>query len=140
MQPIVYQKKETYNRDSPNDTELCNLLPSMGRSVGHWSPTAPQESFLHLLPSLSFSMGRNTANFCSTWNHRLQELVFPCCHLTGCVLAQDLKWSSTRQQETLQAMLREELAMVDDQGPGRQRLYWFPCLADFSGASTTMAA
>ena len=53
---------------------------------------------------------------------------------------QDLKWSQTRQQETLQAMLREEFAMIDDQGPGNQRLYWFPCLADFSAAASVMAA
>lgn len=52
---------------------------------------------------------------------------------------QDLKWSHTRQQETLQAMLREEFAMIDDQGPGNQRLYWFPCLADFSAAASAMA-
>jgi hypothetical protein len=50
-----------------------------------------------------------------------------------------LKWSQTRRDETLLAMLKEELAMVDDQGPGNQRLYWFPCLADFSGASATLA-
>ena len=45
-----------------------------------------------------------------------------------------------RRDETLQAMLKEELAMIDDQGPGGQRLYWFPCLADFSAASATTLA
>ena len=54
-------------------------------------------------------------------------------------IIQALGWRKTRREETLQAMLTEELAMIDDQGPGGERLYWFPCLADFSN-STAMAA
>jgi len=59
----------------------------------------------------------------------------------GCVshqqIEQSLKWGQTRRDETLQAMLKEELAMIDDQGPYKQRLYWFPCLADFSAPSSS---
>lgn len=29
----------------------------------------------------------------------------------------------------MRAMLQQGLAMVDDQAPGGERLYWFPCLA-----------
>lgn len=45
-----------------------------------------------------------------------------------------------RQRETLDAMLKEELAMVDDQDSSGQRLYWFPCLADFSGSTALPVA
>ena len=37
--------------------------------------------------------------------------------------------------EALWALLKEGLALVDDQGPGGQRLYWFPCLAADAGGS-----
>ena len=53
---------------------------------------------------------------------------------------QALNWSEVRRRETLQAMLKEELAMVDDQGPSGHRLYWFPCLSDFSGGAVASAA
>lgn len=53
---------------------------------------------------------------------------------------QALNWNSVRRKEVLETMLKEELAMVDDQDPGGKRLYWFPCLADFSGANAASAS
>ena len=47
---------------------------------------------------------------------------------------QECKWQETRVVETLWSLLKEGIAMVDDQGPGGQRLYWFPCL-ESSGAA-----
>ena len=41
--------------------------------------------------------------------------------------------------ETLWSLLKEGLAMADDQGPGGQRLYWFPCL-EASGPAPDAAA
>lgn len=42
-------------------------------------------------------------------------------------------------QETLRGLLSEGLAMVDDQGPAGDRLYWFPCLA-MRGQGAVMTA
>ncbi len=50
------------------------------------------------------------------------------------MLVQEYKWQETRVVETLWSLLKEGIAMVDDQGPGGQRLYWFPCL-ETSGAA-----
>ena len=47
---------------------------------------------------------------------------------------QENKWQEARVVETLWSLLKEGIAMADDQGPGGQRLYWFPCL-EASGAS-----
>ena len=47
---------------------------------------------------------------------------------------QECKWQEARVVETLWSLLKEGIAMVDDQGPGGQRLYWFPCL-ETSGAA-----
>jgi len=38
-------------------------------------------------------------------------------------------WLPARADGALEAMLKQGLAMVDDQGPGAERLYWFPCLS-----------
>ena len=49
--------------------------------------------------------------------------------------AQELGWAEERAVEALWALLKEGLALVDDQGPGGQRLYWFPCLAADAGGA-----
>lgn len=51
-----------------------------------------------------------------------------------CAVMQECKWQEARVVETLWSLLKEGIAMVDDQGPGGQRLYWFPCL-ESSGAA-----
>ena len=38
-------------------------------------------------------------------------------------------WLPARADGALEAVLKQGLAMVDDQGPGAERLYWFPCLS-----------
>lgn len=43
-------------------------------------------------------------------------------------LMQLLKWSETRASETLSALLKEGLAMVDEGAPDGPPLLWFPCL------------
>lgn len=48
--------------------------------------------------------------------------------IAGGVQAQAYNWQEARIVETLWSMLKEGLAMADDQGPDGQRLYWFPCL------------
>lgn len=47
---------------------------------------------------------------------------------------QEYKWQEARVVETLWSLLKEGIVMADDQGPGGQRLYWFPCL-ETSGAA-----
>ena len=37
-------------------------------------------------------------------------------------------WQPARVDGALEAMLKQGLAMIDDQGPGGERLFWFPCL------------
>ncbi|CAK0737029.1 hypothetical protein CVIRNUC_000843 [Coccomyxa viridis] len=49
-------------------------------------------------------------------------------------LIEENKWQEARVVETLWSLLKEGIAMADDQGPGGQRLYWFPCL-EASGAT-----
>ena len=51
-----------------------------------------------------------------------------------------LGWQEERAVEALWALLKEGLALVDDQGPGGQRLYWFPCLSDAGGVPATSNA
>lgn len=62
--------------------------------------------------------------------------------IDGCTItcAQALNWGEVRRKETLEALLKEELAMVDDQAPDGHRLFWFPCLADFAGTSAATAS
>jgi hypothetical protein len=48
---------------------------------------------------------------------------------------QETQWAEARIVETLWSLLKEGLAWVDDQGPGGQRLYWFPCLESSGAAS-----
>lgn len=43
-------------------------------------------------------------------------------------LMQGLKWSETRASETLSALLKEGLAMLDEGAPDGKPLLWFPCL------------
>ena len=43
-------------------------------------------------------------------------------------LMQSLKWSDTRASETLSAVLKEGLAMLDTGAPDGKPLTWFPCL------------
>ncbi|KAL3144419.1 hypothetical protein ABBQ32_004167 [Trebouxia sp. C0010 RCD-2024] len=43
-------------------------------------------------------------------------------------LMQDLKWSETRASETVSALLKEGLAMIDKGAPDGKSLLWFPCL------------
>ena len=43
-------------------------------------------------------------------------------------LMQHLKWGETRASETLSALLKEGLAMVDEGAPDGKPLLWFPCL------------
>lgn len=43
-------------------------------------------------------------------------------------LMQDLKWSETRASETVLALLKEGLAMIDKGAPDGKPLLWFPCL------------
>lgn len=53
-------------------------------------------------------------------------------------MLQALRWEELRMHNTLEGLLKEGLAMVDDQGPNNQRLYWFPCL-EGSGQTATAA-
>lgn len=43
-------------------------------------------------------------------------------------LMHSLRWSDTRASETLSALLKEGLAMVDNGAPDGKPLMWFPCL------------
>lgn len=43
-------------------------------------------------------------------------------------------WAESRAQSTLDALLKEGLAMVDDQDPAGATLYWFPCVSGFGAA------
>ncbi len=56
-----------------------------------------------------------------------------CCCMGHAV--QETQWAEARIVETLWSLLKEGLAWVDDQGPGGQRLYWFPCLESSGAAS-----
>jgi len=42
-------------------------------------------------------------------------------------------WAQARVDGVLGELLKEGLAMVDDQAPGGERLYWFPCLSANQG-------
>lgn len=50
------------------------------------------------------------------------------CERVADGLLQAYKWEEARVVETLWSLLKEGIAMADDQGPDGQRLYWFPCL------------
>ena len=43
-------------------------------------------------------------------------------------LMSSLKWTDTRASETLSALLKEGLAMIDNGAPDERPLTWFPCL------------
>ena len=47
-------------------------------------------------------------------------------------LMQDLNWTETRASETLSALLKEGLAMVDNGTPDGKPWTWFPCLQSSS--------
>ncbi|KAK9916099.1 hypothetical protein WJX75_008566 [Coccomyxa subellipsoidea] len=49
-------------------------------------------------------------------------------HISKRQLTEAYHWEEPRVVETLWSLLKEGIAMADDQGPDGQRLYWFPCL------------
>ncbi len=51
---------------------------------------------------------------------------------------QAYNWEEARVVETLWSLLKEGIAMADDQGPGGQRLYWFPCLESSGNVQADM--
>lgn len=62
------------------------------------------------------------------------------CALPLCSAAAELstarqatQWAEERCVEALWTLLKEGLALVDDQGPQSQRLYWFPCISASQG-------
>lgn len=59
--------------------------------------------------------------------------VLAAAEATGYVSVRSLserpQWTPARAELALQGMLKEGTCMIDDGGPGGQRLYWFPVLA-----------
>lgn len=51
----------------------------------------------------------------------------------------DAKWTEERTTRALEKMLSEGMAMIDDQDPSGQRLYWFPGLVTTAGAAAAAA-
>lgn len=51
----------------------------------------------------------------------------------GCLSVSDLVrtagWTQLRAEDALAALLKQELAMIDDGAPDGVRLYWFPCIS-----------
>lgn len=72
----------------------------------------------------------------STDSNALLSLAQADGHVSQRRVMEALRWEKTRIQNTLDGLLQEGLAMVDDQSSGGERLYWFPCLESSSLAAT----
>eukprot|EP00803_Ostreobium_quekettii_P010824 evm.model.scf_1067.3 EVM.evm.TU.scf_1067.3 scf_1067:30815-34712(-) len=64
----------------------------------------------------------------NTDKNRVLELAQDTGYLSKRELMEMAKWSDTRAEESLQGLLREGFAMIDDGAPSGVRLYWFPCV------------
>lgn len=60
--------------------------------------------------------------------------------VTQGVVVKDAGWTPQRTREGLEQMLNSGLAMVDDQAPGGERRFYFPCLWTAATSSPASAA
>ena len=73
------------------------------------------------------------------WCNRFYRIIAR-SHVDGCwhERGQVLRWEEMRVHNTLEGLLQEGLALVDDQAPQGHRLFWFPCLD--GGGQASVAA
>lgn len=57
-------------------------------------------------------------------------------HVSVEEVEKELSWKAGRVIDSLESLLREGLAMVDDGAPDGKRLYWFPCVGPSSPGGT----